>query len=81
MENRCINVLEMLNGIPYQIESFPIYEEQLSEEVVEQAEELMIKWASQPTGREFDEEEIDFILNEGVYDDQNGHEVWIIWSN
>jgi len=77
---RIINVLEIINGIPSQIESFPIWEEQLSQDVVEEAEEFFIQLCSQPD-KEFTEEEIEFLLDEGSYDDQNGHEVYMIWSN
>ena len=37
-----INVLEMVEGTPSKIESFPIWEEQLSQDVEEEAEEYMI---------------------------------------
>ena len=40
---RIVNILEIINGIPQSIESFPIFEEQLSEDVVEKAELLFIQ--------------------------------------
>ena len=77
---RIVNVLQILNGIPNMIESFPIWEEQLSGEVIEQAEKFFLEICSKPD-KEFTEEEKEYLLDEGSYDDQNGHEVYIIWSN
>jgi hypothetical protein len=78
---RIINVLEIINGIPSQIESFPIWEEQLSQEVVDEAEKLFIQLCKAGGSIEFSDEEIEYILDEGQYDDHNGHEIYIIWSN
>jgi hypothetical protein len=78
---RIVNVLEIINGIPSQIESFPIWEEQLSREVVEGAEKFFIELCKAGGNIEFSDEEIEDLLDEGQYDDQNGHEVYIIWSN
>lgn len=76
---RVINILELLNGIPSQIQSFPIYEEQLDGEVVEQAEKLfeeMIRYHE----NDITDEDIEACIEEGVFDDNNGHELYIIWS-
>lgn len=73
---RIINILEIINGIPSRIESFAIYEEQLSQDVVERAEQFFISLATE-NGHEGDDE---FILDEGNYDDSNGYEIYIIWS-
>lgn len=79
---RIINVLEIINGIPNSIESFPIYEEQLSEDVVEQAENLFIQKINKNIYPEvLSDEKQEFYLDEGNYDDMNGYEVYIIWSN
>jgi hypothetical protein len=78
---RIINVLEIINGIPSQIESFPIFEDQLSEEVIEQAEKFFIECCKAGESVEFSEEDIEFMLDEASYDDHSGHEVYIIWSN
>jgi len=85
---RIINVLEVINGIPSQIQSFPIYKEQLSQDVVDRAEKLfleLIEKNKEPLRmRGLSEEDIEdvteFYLDEGVYDDKNGYEVYIIWS-
>jgi hypothetical protein len=83
---RIINVLELLNGIPSQIESFPIYEEQLSEEVVKQAEKYFLDLVKEHNqsidgSLEFDEDWEEDILDNAYYSDDNGYEVYIIWSN
>ena len=80
-----INVLELESGIPSKITSFPIWEEQLSENIVEEAENFFknLIWENSKhriTLEEF-EQNIDFNLEEGQYDDYNGYEVHIIWSN
>ena len=79
---RIINVLEILNGIPSSIESFPIYEEQLSDEVVEKAEFLFIKKINENIHPDvLSDEEQENYLDEGYYDDSNGYEIYIIWSD
>jgi len=71
---RIINVLEIINGIPNSIESFPIYEEQLSEDVVEQAENLFIQKINENIYPEvLSDEKQEFYLDEGNYDDMNGY--------
>ena len=75
-----INVLEIVNGIPSQIESFPIWEEQLSQDVIKEAEELFVEMIKYHTP-DILEEDIDYCLEEGSYDNGNGKEVYLIWSN
>ena len=80
---RIINVIEIVSGIPNKIESFPIYEDQLSEEIVDEAEKLFIEMILKKE-LEFNEvlteEEKEFFLDEGYYDNKNGYELYIIWS-
>lgn len=79
---RIINVLEIINGIPQSIDSFPIYEEQFSEDVVEQAETLFLQKINENIHPEvLSDEKQEFYLDEGTYDDMNGYEVYIIWSD
>lgn len=79
---RIINVLEIINGIPRQIESFPIYEPQLSEDVIRLAEDYFLQIIyGKNYKQEIKEDEIEFLLDNGWYDDDNGHNVYIIWSN
>ena len=74
---RIINVLEIINGIPERIESFAIYEEQFSQDIVERAEQFFMSLAIENGYMDFDNE---FILDEGNYDDGNGYEIYLIWS-
>ena len=80
---RIINVIEIVSGIPNKIESFPIYEDQLSEEIVDEAEKLFIEMILKKE-LEFNEvlteEEKEFFLDEGYYDNKNGYALYIIWS-
>jgi len=79
---KIINVLEIINGIPQSIDSFPIYEEQLSKDVVEQAETLFLQKINENIHpKVLSDEKQDFYLDEGTYDDMNGYEVYIIWSD
>lgn len=75
---RIINVLEMTMGLVNKLTSFPVIEEQLSEEVVENAEKFFIERCSS-LGKQFTEEETESMLEEGYYID-NGNEFFLIWS-
>lgn len=75
-----INVLEILNGLPSQIKSFPIIEDGQKISVVSKAEEFFIRLC-QEHSFDLTPDDIDFILSEGSYDDKCGYEVYIIWSN
>ena len=78
---RILNVLEIINGIPQSIESFPICEEQLSEDIIKKAENLFIQKINENIYLEvLSDEEQEYHLNEGSYDDMNGYEIYIIWS-
>lgn len=79
---RIINVLELINGIPQNIESFPIYEEHLSKDVVEKAENLFIQKINENIHPDvLSDEEQEYYLDECSYSDSNGYEIYIIWSN
>lgn len=79
---RIVNILEIINGIPQSIDSFPIYEEQLSDDVVEKAELLFLQKINENIHPEIlSDEKQEFHLDEGSYDDMNGYEVYIIWSD
>ena len=77
---RIINILELINGIPQQIQSFPIYEEQFSQDVVENAEKLYVEMMKYHEP-EISEEDVEWCLNEGFYDNRKGKELFIIWSD
>lgn len=79
---RIINVLEIINGIPSTIESFPIHEDQLSEDVTEKAELLFINKINEniyPEVLSDDGQEIH--IENGFYQNMNGYEVYLSWSN
>ena len=79
---RIINVLELLDGIPSDLVSFVIYEEQLSEDVVEEAEQLFIEKINKDISPDLltEDEESDYI-EEGVYLNViTGYGVFLIWS-
>ena len=81
---RIINVLEMMGGIPEFIQSFPIYEEQLSEEVVEQAENFFISRIHEFYTFEDDENKEQIIqdaIDNGSFETSEGVEIYIIWSD
>jgi hypothetical protein len=74
---RVINVVLIKEGVIDNIESFGVFEEQLSQEVVEKAEarfkELCEEWGA-------DEDDMDYYLEEGCYVGGN-FSVCISWSD
>lgn len=77
---RIINILELINGIPQQIQSFPIYEEQLSRDVVDEAEKLFVEIIKYHEP-DISEEDVECCLDEASFDNKNGKELFIIWSD
>ena len=79
---RIINVLEIINGIPSTIESFPIHEDQLSEDVTEKAELLFIDKINENISPEvLSDEDQEIHIEDGFYQNMNGYEVYLSWSN
>lgn len=79
---RILNVLEIDRDVPNIIESFPIYEEQFSQEIIEKAELLFIETINKLIHPDvLSDEEQEYYLDEGNYSDSNGYEIYIIWSN
>lgn len=76
---RILNVIEVLGGDISQILSYPIHEDQLSEEVIEQAEDTFKKILMEVKGME--EDECDSCIEDGYYSDDNGWEVYLMWSS
>lgn len=75
---RIINVIEIVDNNTQGIESFGIFEEQLSSEVIEKAEKLFIAKAKENCFDGNDEDESDIIEN-GYY--QSGdYSVNLVWS-
>ena len=76
---RIINVIEIKFGVLENIISFPILEEQLSDEVVSNAEAEYLKRCREH-GADEEEFDDDFMLNEAYFDNGLGYEVMISWS-
>lgn len=80
---RIINILTIVSGTPHQIESFAIYEEQLSQYVVDEAEKIF-KQSILDNYTFQEQDNKDEILEEAVengYFDMMDWEVYLIWSN
>lgn len=76
-----INVIETINGVIYQIQSFTIIggNEEEKQFVVEQAEKCFIDIVKEHEP-DIEKEDEENYISDG-YDDQNGYEVQIIWSD
>ena len=76
---RIISVIQIEDNNTQNIESFGIFEEQLSQEVVDRAEALF-KTKAKEIGCELeDEEEWDDIIADGYWE-YNGYTVNLVWS-
>ena len=77
---RIINVVEQLQGMITQILSFPVYEEQLSQDVVTEAENTFKAIINEVVGIDPDSEDMEMIIEDGYYTDDNGWDVSLVWS-
>jgi hypothetical protein len=77
---RILNVITVKNGIVDDVQSFGIFEEQLSEDVTEIAEKVFIKSAKEIGFVETDEDDADAIIEEGYYQIANAS-VCLTWSS
>jgi len=75
---RIINVITLLKGVIETLESFPIIEDQLSDDVIEAASTCFIEKLHEHVENVSD---IESYLEDGYYDDENGYEVYLTWSN
>ena len=75
---RIINVVEQLNGIISQILSYPVYEEQLVDDVHYEAEKMFMSIINEVKG--IDPEDMDEYVEDGYYDDNAGWTVSLVWS-
>jgi hypothetical protein len=78
---RIINVVTIKNGVVDNIDSFGVFEEQLSQDVVNAAEKLFVEKVRE---LEFqgDEEELDAIIGDGYYEHDSLHQsVCLSWSD
>ena len=79
---RILNLLQIVDGIPTFIKSFPIYEDQLSEDVIEQAELTFLDLINKHVHPEvLSDEEQEILLKEGRYEDDDKYRVYLIWSD
>lgn len=79
---RILNVLEIEGDVPNIIESFPIYEEQLSQEIIEEAELLFIEKINELIYPEvLSDEEQEYYIEQGSFYDHSSCNVFLIWSN
>jgi len=74
---KIINVLELQNGVPASITSFSNKDKDGNEK----AEELFINTIEIYLGKQLDEEDKDFYLEEGYYGDEYGYEIYILHSD
>jgi hypothetical protein len=75
---KIINVIELLDGDPIISQSFPIYEEQLSQEVKEAAE-ILFKKILKNNGID-DDESLNEYTKEKYFSDDNGYRAYIVYS-
>jgi hypothetical protein len=77
---KIINVISFDSGVLSNIDSFGIFEEQLSEDVVAEAEKVFIEKAK-AIGFNEEDSDVDSVLENGFYDSPNCHQsVFISWS-
>jgi len=75
---RILNVIEVVDNTVIGVESFPIIEEQLSEEIVEKAEELFKKKAVE-NGYDSTEEDDSYLLDDGRWENLD-YAIHLYWS-
>lgn len=77
---RIINVIELQNSALQHISSFCVHEEQLSQDVVDAAENEFKRILSAKTG--IDKEDMDEFVEDGYYEDKDtGYMLCISWSD
>jgi len=80
---RVINVIEVVENSVVGVESFGVFEEQLSQEVVEKAEELFLKKVEEFIGEPLTDEDKEAYLDDAYYADgtKGYYYVCISWSD
>ena len=78
---RIINLLEVLQGVPSKINSFPFdgNDKNAEEEAVKKAEKLFCD-AIKLKETDMSDDDIECFLEDAYYDNNNGYEIYIIWS-
>lgn len=74
-----VNVTEIINGVSSAPKSFIITKEKDRNKIVEKAEKLFIRLALK-NGMSKEDSESTFVLDDGCFDNNNGYEVIINWS-
>lgn len=76
---RVINIIYVKNGEVEEMTSFGVWEEQLSDDVVEQAEEKFKEYvrSSEP---EVSDEDLEMYIEDGIYSGMN-YSYSIVWSD
>ena len=77
---RVINVIEVEHGSVLGVTSFGVYDEQLSQDVVDEAE-THYKDCCQSRENEFDKFDEEEDMDNGSWTNGNGYEVSIVWSD
>jgi hypothetical protein len=79
---RIVNVIEVVENRVVGIESFAIFEEQLPDEVVKEAEELFIKKVEEFVGEPLSDEDKERYIEDGYFADETKgyYYVCISWS-
>lgn len=80
---RVINVIEVVENNVVGLESFGVFEEQLSQDVVKKAEEHFLKVIEEFVGEPLSEEDKEAYLDDAYYEDstRNYYYVCIRWSD
>ena len=77
---RVINVVKINEGVVDEITSFGVFEEQLSQDVVEQAEKKFLEVAKELGADTEDDDLVEEILDNGYYEKGVNNSVCISWS-
>lgn len=77
---RIINVVKIKHGVVDEIESFAVVDEQLSQEVVDEAEEAFIKAAAELGFDTEDDDDVDILMDNAYYSIANAS-VCFSWSD
>jgi hypothetical protein len=76
---RIINVIVLHAGILHTINSYPVIDEQLSQEVVDQAEDEFRNFIL-TTGTDDDIRDIESFVEEGYFENSNYDSIFLAWS-
>lgn len=81
---RIINILQVFGGIPSSLDSFPIYEEQLSDDFIQSVEKEFsdrIRKNYTPEDDENIEDIVDIAIENGYFEIDSKNEIYLIWSD